>query len=71
MKNTSWGEGPGRLDAAGSTSQQPASARPRFGSTGLWSRDRYPPGRTDLERGLPRATGREERGQGAGAPKLG
>lgn len=57
----------------GSTSggQQPASAGPPFGSTGLRSRDRYELGRTDLERGLPCATGRKKRGQGAERPKLG
>lgn len=46
--------------------QQPLSAGPRFGSTGLRSRDRYQLGRTDLKRGLPHATGRGEWSGGRG-----
>lgn len=68
IKTTGWGEGLGRLDAAGSTGrgQQPASAGPQFGSSGLRNRDRYQLGRTDVERSLPHATAREEAG-GRGA----
>lgn len=66
IKTTGWREGLGRLDAAGSTGrgQQPDSAGPQFGSSGL--RDRYHLGRTDVERSLPHATAREEAG-GRGA----
>lgn len=51
--------------------QQAASAGPLFGSTGLQSSDRYQLGRTDLERGLPHAMGREEHRQRAETPQLG
>lgn len=68
IKTAGWGEGLGRLDAASSTGrgQQPARAGPQFGSSGLRNRDRYQLGRTDAERSLPCATGREEAvGRGA------